>query len=298
MPGPRLGTIVLALSLAAPAAADPVAWTIVHGGIDGWQLAVLDLETGEAVEIGGLEIPDLVAGRLALDPSGTLYTIDWIQTRLLSVDTATGAATVVGELGIPPFSISGFTADACGRLWLAGTETGRVTDLYQVDPATGQATLVTSLDPPIQGLVARGEEILALSTGPEARVVRIDPATGTTAEVLPLSGFSQIAPTALDRSSEGDLWGFGAVLVPIDPLPSVTFRILPDGSREITHFGYFHYNGLAISPPAGFCGPGAPPAIPAVSPLGLIALAVALGAAGLWLRRRRGPRPDLGLRFG
>jgi hypothetical protein len=280
MTGPGLRAIVLALSLSAPTAvyAEVLAWTTVSG-----QLALLDLETGQAVEIGLLGIQ---LGKLALDPSGTLYAIDLYQPRFVEVDTATGLATVVGDLGIAPFQPVGFTADACGRLWLTGTATG-TTNLYQVDPTTGQATLVVELASSVSGLTARGEELLGMVSTPVTSVVRIDPATGAVSVELPLTGGS-FGTFALDRTPEGDLWGFAFPLVPIDPLPSYIFRIGQDGTTEITYppTVSFPYLGLAIGPPAGFCGSGEPPAVPAASPLGLVALAAVLAAAGLWLRRR------------
>lgn len=280
MTGPGLRAIVLALSLSAPTAvyAEVLAWTTVSG-----QLALLDLETGQAVEIGLLGIQ---LRKLALDPSGTLYAIDLNQPRFVEVDTATGLATVVGDLGIAPFQPVGFTADACGRLWLTGTATG-TTNLYQVDPTTGQATLVVELASSVRGLTARGEELLGMVSTPVTSVVRIDPATGAVSVELPLTGGS-FGTFALDRTPEGDLWGFAFPLIPIDPLPSYIFRIGQDGTTEITYppTVSFPYLGLAIGPPAGFCGSGEPPAVPAASPLGLVALAAVLAAAGLWLRRR------------
>jgi hypothetical protein len=122
---------------------------------------------------------------------------------------------------------------------------------------------------------------------PVTSVVRIDPATGAVSVELPLTGGS-FGTFALDRTPEGDLWGFAFPLVPIDPLPSYIFRIGQDGTTEITYppTVSFPYLGLAIGPPAGFCGSGEPPAVPAASPLGLVALAAVLAAAGLWLRRR------------
>jgi hypothetical protein len=293
MTGPRLCAIVLALSLAVPAAvnAEVLGWTSAAGGFGGPRLELVDLETGQAVEIGAYGIPDAEAGPLALDPAGTLFAIDSAQSRLLVVDPATGAATVVGGLGTPLFQIFGFAADACGRLWLTGSPTSvpAAPWLYQVDPATGQAAPVAPLSLAVYGLTARGEDLIGLIYGPNARVVRIDPATGAVSDELPVAGLSSIYPFALDRAPTGDLWIVGGVLIPIDPLPSAIVRIAPDGASEATYVGYFYYPGLAINPPAGFCGSGSPPAIPAASPLGLVALAAALAAAGLWVRRRSVP---------
>ena len=291
MTGRRIGSTLLALSLAVPAAvnAEVLGWTSVPGGFAGPRLERVDLETGQAVAIGDYGIADAEAGPLAFDPSGTLFAIDSAQQRLLVVDPGTGAATVVGGLGTPLFQIFGFTADACGRLWLTGSPTSvpAAPWLYEVDPATGQAAPVAAMSLAVYGLAARGEDLIGLIYGPDARVVRIDPVTGAVSDELPIEGLSAIYPFALDRTPTGDLWGVGGVLIPIDPLPSVIFRIRPDGASQITFVGYyFHYPGLAIDPPAGFCGSGSPPAIPAASPLGLIALAAALAAAGLLVRRR------------
>ena len=97
MTGRRIGSTLLALSLAVPAAvnAEVLGWTSVPGGFAGPRLERVDLETGQAVAIGDYGIADAEAGPLAFDPSGTLFAIDSAQQRLLVVDPGTGAATVV-----------------------------------------------------------------------------------------------------------------------------------------------------------------------------------------------------------
>ena len=301
MSGARRCAIILVLALAPPAAVDAevLAWTSTPGDFGGPRLELVDLETGQSVEIGGYGLPDAAAGPLALDPSGTLFGIDSAQQRLLVLDPATGAATVIGGLGVPLFQVFGFTADACGRLWLTGSPTSvpAAKFLYEIETATGQATLGTPLSLAVYGLTARGDELFGLIYGEEARVVRIDPRSGVVSDLLPIDALTQVVPCALDRDPGGDLWTSGAVLIPIDPLPSAIVRIAPDGTAAATHAGYFYYAGLAIARPEGLCGSGSPPAIPAASPVGLAVLAIALAGAAIWVRRRSpGPRPGPGLR--
>lgn len=292
-------TLVVSLGLTPRAArAEPVAWTSAWGGAAGPRLQMLDLETGEATEVGPYGLPDATEGLLAFGPSGTLYATDVGQQRLLTLDPATGEATVVGGFGIPLFGIFGFTADASGRLWATGTPTGGAEPLglYSIDPTTGQASFASELPPPLSGLSACGDQLIAIVYGEQAQVARIDPETGAVSELLPLDGIAQIVPLSLDLAPDGDLWSIGALAIPIDPLPSVLFRIAPDGSSETTQVGYFYYLGLAIAPPGESCALGSPLAIPTASPLGLTALALLLACAGVLalLRPRRSARTRAG----
>lgn len=100
----------------------------------------LNLSTGAGTLIGGGGGYGPTA--LACTTTGTLYAVSDDDDQLYTVDRATGAATVVGPLGI---SISDAGLGLNGSTLLLVTDNAP-TNLYQVDTSTGAATIVAVLD--------------------------------------------------------------------------------------------------------------------------------------------------------
>jgi hypothetical protein len=102
----------------------------------------LDVSDASTAEVGST--PGCITS-LAIDAGGSAFGVDLIESALVSIDTTTGAATLIGPLGFSPeFAIGGFDFDpATGALYLfaydavAGSNGG-----YVVDTVSGQATLV------------------------------------------------------------------------------------------------------------------------------------------------------------
>ncbi len=286
---------ILAVWTAAGVPSGLQAWVTVDG-LDGPDLVRADLLTGETEVIGSFGLPGAGGGGLAFHPSGALFAIDFPAGRLLTVDPATGAADVVGTLGIDLDYYPSFTADACGRLWLLNYPLGEGPMLHEIDPASGVATPGVPLAEQILGLAARGETLVGIVFNPPpavSRLVRIDPVTGQTAELLPLEPGFLYLPNELDFAPDGDLWGVGGVAIPIDPVPPASFRIDPQG--DVSGGPQLALTpSFAISAPPGNCGNGSPLAIPAASPGGLVALVLLLAACGAALARgsRKGATAD------
>lgn len=280
----------------APAGSPPAvtAWEI-HETAAGLDLFRTDLLTGAAERIGSLGLPEARSGGLALHPSGTLFAIDRRLGRLLTVNRVTGSAQVVGDLGVDFMFTRGFTADACGRLWvITQPVTGGGSTLHEISPTSGAAAPGVPVADGVYGLAAQSESLVAMVPGSgleQQKLVRIDSTTGQATDLLVLDSPAVFLPVDLDFAPDGDLWGSGVVDFPIDPLPPGSFRIDPHG--EVTPVLNFtlHFS-FAITPPPGACG-GAPVPIPVVSPGGLLALALLLAAAGAALCRAGRAAPDV-----
>jgi hypothetical protein len=110
-------------------------------------LYTLDVSDASIVEVGSSL--SCIAG-LAIDAKGRAFGIDLVANTLVSIDTATGAATTVGSgLGFDiNFAIGGFDFDpATGILYLFAynADTGE-NGVYTVDTTTGIATLLAPND--------------------------------------------------------------------------------------------------------------------------------------------------------
>ena len=98
-------------------------------------LYTIDTQTGEMVLVGSS--PDM--NGLAWD-GATMYGAS--STTLYTIDPATGAGTVVGELGTTGGLMIGIAADAAGNLY--GYDIGD-DNFYSIDKATGAATVIGPL---------------------------------------------------------------------------------------------------------------------------------------------------------
>jgi len=292
--------VILVVAIRPPlASAEPTAYFSgpLSGGENG--LLRIDLADGQVTEIGPFGPGGVWTNAIAFAPDGTLYGIAIYAEgggRLVSVDPATGAATLVTELTlIDPFSNLGSMAvDACGRLFaggLSGVLGGELRDkVFAVDAATGAIEEIASgaegFGP--LSLAARGETLLTVDQG----VLSIlDPATG---EITPIGG---TLPNAdFDFAPDGFLWGaLSAGGIPV-PGPSGTINQIDPNTGEIVGVGQHDRimnGGFAIGPPPGACGVTRLE-IPTVSPLGLVALATLLGLGGTILARRRAARTPRG----
>lgn len=274
------------LALASPASAGPTGYTLRFGV----QLNRVDLTTLELEPVG--EISDVRAFYLAFHADGTLYGLSWLDTswmQLSSFDLATGAGQVVADLHLDfEFIPFGFAGHADGGLWAAGilfVGEEFVPAILAIDPGAGAAGAPVE----IIGLGEKAFPTLAacgdlLVTSGAWGLAAVDPLTGGTTVLFPE------APPAsgMDRGPDGAIWAVDAGEIVFGE-PTV-FRRLDLATGEITTSGEVSpsIGGLAIAPPTGGqCLGNVPLSIPTLSPLALVALAVSIAGAALWIARRR-----------
>ncbi|MDX9734408.1 MAG: carboxypeptidase regulatory-like domain-containing protein [Thermoanaerobaculia bacterium] len=134
----------------------------------------------------------------------TLYVLDYDTNQLASIDTATGAATVIGA-ATPNAgqNWTGLAGAPGGVLYASSTDCGGASTLYTIDTATGHPTVVgpiTNTDCLI-ALAANGDgELFAVDLGSDS-LLSIDPATGAGTVVGPL-GFDANYAQGMDFDEE------------------------------------------------------------------------------------------------
>lgn len=232
----------LGLALAAPALAAPSLWI----SDDDAHLGRVDLASGTVTVIGdmGVFMTDIafdaqgrlfgvtfesalfridpgngmssIVGELGVDrvnslvfaPDGTLYAAS---DTLYTINTATGAATAVGQGGTPYLS-SGDLAFVNGALYLSGGGAGNSGDLLlQLNPATGAASVVGRI-----GLNA----VFGLATDNSAALYAVA-STG----IYSLNPITAQAQPLLDYAGHGLGNAFGTTFItealPTTPVPEL-----------------------------------------------------------------------------
>jgi len=114
-------------------------------------LVRIDRATGSATLIGGPLGVDAITD-LTFTPDGTLYGWAEASDDLATIDLATGVATIVGVSGLDTFGAGLAYDPANDRLLLAGD--GSDGDLYEIDRETGAATVLSTLNGPVETAVS------------------------------------------------------------------------------------------------------------------------------------------------
>lgn len=247
---------VLSLGI-GPASAAPVGFTIDD---ESGQLASIDAGTSVLNDIGGL-LDDVDVVALACD--GTLFGIytpeeaelipagaqlAGVETSdlLVTIDTATGAVTEIGELGLTRREY-GLAFAPNGTLWASSGQ-----DLYTLDLSTGAATATATLPGELTQMNALAMNAAGTLYGYDEEVGRlfvIDPATGATNEVgNAAAGMGEVV--GLDFDSAGTLWAIAQT----DGRGVATFD-LTTGEGQFTANPSIAAHGLALT---GLCPPPPP----------------------------------------
>ncbi|MBP7623491.1 MAG: hypothetical protein KA763_05920 [Xanthomonadales bacterium] len=285
-----LQAAVLAVSaaVALPAAAEPLAYAVSFN-----KLYRIDLGNGQTTPIGETGFNDVEG--LALSPTGVLYGIVDSTKTLITIDKQTGRGSLIGSSagntgltgqGVGQFDALDFgLAFTCdGRLWASSDTTGK---LWQIDPASGHATLAGSLGFQITGLGANANGLYGLGSQGDEGVYRIDTATGAATRIGGLAADLVFADGGLDFDASGNLWGILDYRPPDDNRPSDIVRIdLVSGNATFVSTTLPEMEGLAITPMTSCRGPGGGSQLPQlpVPSTGLAArilLALALVLGGL-----------------
>jgi len=258
----------------------------------------VDFGTGSSTRIGtSIEFADVEG--LALANDGTLFGVSDATKQLIRINTSTGKGTLVGSLGLTgqgagtldslDFGLA-FTCD--GKLWLSSDTTDR---LWQVDPASGAATLVGNTGAHISGLAGSGYKLYGIGSSGDERLYQVNTATGAATAIGALfanTGKRQ-DDAGLDFDAAGQLWAVFDYS-PSQNIPSDLAGVaLATGASTVVGHAPAGMEGLAISgpgtcPPPGGGSNGEVPAIPTLSSFALAllaALTLLAGWAGLGRRR-------------
>jgi hypothetical protein len=148
---------------------------------------------------------------LAFTPANTLYGINYSTRSLYTIDPSTASPTFIGFTG----SRGGtqLTATGDGKLWSTIGSPVQPSDLYQVNPSTGQATLVGPID---QGWVTGiagmcSGHLFGYSAG---NLLSIDPATGAGSVIGATGLTSETLLISFDQDEH--LWGVGSGIYRLD----------------------------------------------------------------------------------
>jgi len=112
-------------------------------------LYTVDLATAVTTLVGTCLADGLIIG-LACDDAGNLYGIDLIYDNLLSINKATGAATVIGSLGVDINYAQDITFDRDNDI-LYGTLYSGSGGLYEINVTTGAVTLLNNFVSEVTG---------------------------------------------------------------------------------------------------------------------------------------------------
>ena len=251
---------VFLLLAASPCAAQQTLWgSSSKGGTNPSSLFAIDRATGLATFVGSSGLGDGI-GALRFDPiTGVLYGIlgsNCTGARLVTVDAATGAGTLVGPVVGDGFD--GGTTTACaggsdalafapdGSLYVGGYQFGAV-KLLKVDKTTAAVLESHPVLDSISGLAFDPAGRLWACHGNamfNAMLHTIDPATGAYTSTLPLSEFAIVSDLAF--TAEGTLYASlpsENMLATIDPTTGLLTRIGVFGATVVK------VSGLAFSPP-------------------------------------------------
>jgi hypothetical protein len=252
------GSLMLATS---PAAAQVLFGSSSKGQVNPSSLFTIDRTTGAATLVGKTGLADGVSG-LRFDPTtGVLYGLmgsPCTGARLVTLDPATGAGTVVGALIGQGFDGSTTVACAGGGEALAFAPDGTAyaggyvfgsAFLLKVDKATGAVLESNPILDPTSGLVFDSSGVLWASHGNAmftAMLHTIDPATGAYTSALPLSEFVIVSDLAF--APDGTLYA---------SLPSENMLATIDTATGlVTRIGSF---GSVVSKMSGIAFSPAPP---------------------------------------
>jgi hypothetical protein len=250
----------------------------------------IDLATGVATPIGPTGFEDVEG--LAFDRHcETLFAVDDVTDRLLTCDTATGACTQVGDLGVDITDTGLAFADDIS-LYMSTDAPKAPTRFFRVSRFNGAATPIGDQGQEVTGLAAGPAGIFGLGGDSTDDLVQIDPVTGLATRI---GSLETVEPSdgGLDFDADGVLWGIEDAglrhpgrLFTVDTATGRATVVATVHLAEGANLGGFE--GLAID--NGVCGTLSGQAtvleVPAVGGWGLAALAALLTVTGLFVLRR------------
>ncbi len=257
-------------------------WKCVAGGVAALGLAFGSVQAAPSIwlvddsqRIGKVDVvTGVVSGVLttgqtftdiAFDPSGTLWGITF--TQLFTINTSTGASTLIGSLGAPE-NLNSLVFGSNGTLWAVGSS------LYTVNTTTGAATSLGNAGTSYSsaGDLAFVGGLLYLSTNSN-QLVRLNTTSGA-ATTVGSFGTAQVYGLASPDSAQ--LYGVASgQLFSVSPVTGV-------GSTFISYAG----QGLGIAYGSAFLTES----LPVPEPTSFAMLLAGLGVIGFAAKRRSGSR--------
>jgi hypothetical protein len=202
------------------------------GGGGTRNLVVIDIRNANITTIGSVGLGNFGIADLAFRSDGTLFAWSENSDDLITINTATGAGTIVGNAAVSTRG-SGIEFLADGRLLFTGNNSNGA--LRQVDPATGLTTVIGTLT----GAPIAGTPVNALSLGPDGNLwasmldtfpstaggpvathlIRINPATAVVtnvgAGINRMDAVAWVCAAAVPTMSEWMTWLLAATLIVI-----------------------------------------------------------------------------------
>jgi hypothetical protein len=133
------------------------------GGAGTRNLVIVDVRSATLTTIGSVGLGNFGIADLAFRSDGTLFAWSENSDDLITINTATGAGTIVANAGVSTRG-SGLEFLADGRLLLTGNNSDG--PLRQVNTATGLTTIIGTLT----GAPVAGMPVNALSLGPDGNL--------------------------------------------------------------------------------------------------------------------------------
>ena len=260
------------------------------GSLDDY-LYSIDLATGEAIAIGPTGFEDVES--LAFAPGCTrLYGVDDVTDQLLTCDPATGGCKPVGPLKVD-VTDTGLAFGRTGLLFMSTDAPKKPTNLYRLNPYTGEAVRAGDQGQSVTGLAVNDTAIYGLGGDNSNNLVVIDPFTGHANPVGSLGSAVKLSDGGLDFAADGQLYGISDASGRTGPSQvftvdtetghaTVVATVHDDKGKAISGF-----EGLAVQ--GGICSvaaPGVVTDVPTASEWGLAMLTAMLVASGLFILRR------------
>lgn len=190
----------------------------------------------------------LLLTAMAPSSSATLLAVDLLTGNLNSINSANGAATLIGATGLnSPIGISFSPGGTLYALTLIG-------NLYTINPATGASTLVTTVSN-----LTTGEGDIAFS--PSGTLYEVGGANGTNTDLFSINTTTGVATdighittnshdlSAMAFDSSGNLWVFDQAGSQLYRVNTATGAILSTVSVNISGTG--SVAGMSFNPANG-----------------------------------------------
>jgi len=229
-------------------------------------LVEINLETGEFVSKGRIADPYIALEGLAMSANGTLYGADDNTKTLVQISIPDAQAFPVSNINqnlgfgsVPESYDFGLTFTCSNQLNMVVKHTG---DLYEVNEASGEATLIGNTGHNFTSLAAWGDDLYAVASG-DFNLYKIDSLTAEATLVGPLGdlgGGIELNGSGMSFDEEGNLWLVINLRLsdPLNPFPSRIFKVdAATGEAEFISETLVGIESLAIAGPGG-CNRGTP----------------------------------------